>query len=179
MPLRQEISMTTRTWIRRLFAGKPPPGGYLLIEARGSADFVNRVTATVTVGGGGSATFTDSIVTIDQTDFRQAGFEDASFRSGNPLIAMTSNSLFATYDLTTSIQPPVSGSPSGGAPAYHTDQGILTFTNFGSTSTFGATLAPTAAPEPSSLTLLGLGSLGLAGYGRRRRKQSVPPQSEP
>jgi hypothetical protein len=27
-----------------------------------------------------------------------------------------------------------------------------------------------AAPEPASLTLLGLGSLGLLGYGRRRRK---------
>jgi hypothetical protein len=30
--------------------------------------------------------------------------------------------------------------------------------------------APPAAPEPSSLTLFGLGSLGLLAYGRRRRK---------
>jgi hypothetical protein len=30
---------------------------------------------------------------------------------------------------------------------------------------------PTAVPEPSTLTLLGIGSLGLLGYGWKRRKQ--------
>jgi hypothetical protein len=33
--------------------------------------------------------------------------------------------------------------------------------------------AATAAPEPASLTLLGLGYLGLLAYGRRRRNQAV------
>jgi hypothetical protein len=31
--------------------------------------------------------------------------------------------------------------------------------------------APTTTPEPFTLTLLGIGSLGLLGYGWRRRKQ--------
>ena len=33
--------------------------------------------------------------------------------------------------------------------------------------------AATAAPEPASLTLLGLGALGLLGYGWRRRQQAA------
>ena len=33
--------------------------------------------------------------------------------------------------------------------------------------------AATAAPEPASLTLLGLGALGLLGYGWRKRKQAA------
>jgi hypothetical protein len=49
--------------------------------------------------------------------------------------------------------------------------------NFNADSAFAMsfTISPnaSAAPEPASLTLLGLGALGLAGYGWRRRQQAA------
>jgi hypothetical protein len=37
----------------------------------------------------------------------------------------------------------------------------------------GTPAAATAVPEPASLTLLGLGALGLLGYGWRRQQQAA------
>ncbi len=45
--------------------------------------------------------------------------------------------------------------------------------NFRVLSDVGSENDPGAVPEPGSLTLLGLGAIGLLGYASRRRKQAV------
>jgi hypothetical protein len=128
----------------------------------------------VTVAGIGTATITDPVDAISRPAAPDGGFFPLIGSFNGSLF--TANSVFATYNLSTPIAPPVSGSFSsnlGGGPAIDTSlgTGTLLFSSFGSTSTFGATA--TATPEPSSFVLLGLGAIYSLGYGWRRRKQTA------
>jgi hypothetical protein len=140
--------------------------------------FTNPVTATLTVHGigpGGSdvtTTFTDTIQVADNQKIGfgnpAAGFGDLT---SNLALVFTNNSVFQTYDLKTSIAPQ-SGAQDTGGGSFSTNLGSFVIDSLGN-GTFGATLATPAVPEPASLTLLGLGAVGMMGYAWRRRRQQA------
>jgi hypothetical protein len=107
--------------------------------------------------------------------------------------SMINATAIPTMGGTTVVGTPLPTPPSssytwtGGAPAGVGDSNILSFSNSTTfsitqvlaiklgagdnvTLTFNDTCIPAAVPEPSTMVLAGLGSLGLIGYGLRRRK---------
>ena len=118
-------------------------------------------TATVSVGGVGSDTFTDNVQVVVNQTFADGGFSDFT----NPTaIIFTSNPVFVTYSLTSSIGP-LSGISALGLPSVdNTVNGTFNLKSAG-TSTFTATVA---TPEPSSLLMLGISLLALVGLSWRR-----------
>lgn len=126
----------------------------------GTAIFELPGTATVSVGGVGSDTFTDNIRVVVNQTFADGGFSD--FTNPAAAIIFTSNPAFATYSLTSSIGP-LSGSSALGLPSLDsTVHGTFNLKSAG-TSTFAATVA-----EPSSLLMLGISLLALVGLCWRR-----------
>jgi hypothetical protein len=126
-------------------------------------------TATVTVAGV-TDTFKDPITVVVDQSGGQAGFFDGL------AILNTFNSAFNSYDLKTPIGP-VTGGASGNAgnmvPLTPGGSFVWGAGGVPGTSTFTATTQTTTAPEPASLTLLGVGAVDLAGYGWRKRRRAA------
>jgi hypothetical protein len=121
-------------------------------------------TATVSVSGGGTDTFTDSMAVADNQNVNVAGITDTTSSS---LVLSVANSSFATYALSTSIGPLSGGTQGNPGTSYPTVGGFFEFTsslNVDHPASFTATTG--SVPEPGTLGLLGAG-IGLLLIGRR------------
>src|SRR5262249_31601432 len=126
--------------------GGTPFSGVITITGTGNTTgvfndgiFRNNVSASFSISGDGSGTFTDAIQVFDNHAQAAAGFDDITL--GQPSILDTFNSAFATYNLTTAIGPITGSSFINPGLAFATTAGALVINTSGN-STFTATTVP-------------------------------------
>jgi hypothetical protein len=130
---------------------------------------LNAVTSTVAVDGLTTATFTDTLTVFDVYNPRFGGIfgiTDIGSGSGGDILDVR-DSVFLTYDLTSSIGPVVGSFADFMSlnKVSGTSAGDLVFTSVADT----VTVTAAAVPEPPSMTLLGLGLLSSLCFATRRR----------
>jgi hypothetical protein len=133
----------------------------------------NNTSATVTVEGIATATFTAlTLGFVNQSSVPGAGIELGAVNNPNPAdILDVRNPAFSTYNLTSSIGP-LTGTPVFEGPSsYATTLGVFSFTSFLGNATYQAVVTA-AVPEPTSLTLAGIGGVIGVGCARRVRREA-------
>jgi hypothetical protein len=136
------------------------------VDVMGSGGFFSNTvgTATVTVTGIGTATFTDAMEAFVNQGMIAAGVVDLTL-SGS--VFDTFNAAFATYDLRTPLGP-LSGAPFIRPDlTFPTTLGGFHLASIAGNSTFTAAAPAGTVPEPAGCALLAVGTLGLLGYGWR------------
>jgi hypothetical protein len=159
------VSVTLTGDTTNVTAGPPPFTDVL----------VNPGSATVSVSGIGTGTFTDSIVIVDTlTDTTVLGFPAVLIldnTSGTGILLQT-GSVFTSYDLRSSLGPitGTGGVASGShmTPIFPTTAGNLTWAVGQSLGT--STFTASTVPEPTSLTLFSVGLLGFTTLCLRRKR---------
>jgi hypothetical protein len=123
------------------------------------------LTTTISVSGLGTAMFTDPTTDIDNQGLGKVGISDSV-----PGVALLfeSNDAFLSYDLATPIGPLTGSTDFNSGVHFVTTAGDFSLTDV-STATFRAITAQ-AVPEPSSLSLFGVGTAILGGWLWRKRR---------
>lgn len=128
---------------------------------------INLVSASISVGDEWTAFFGREYTQFVVRNDLQMIFFDVTPPDAWTLLSGPTSSLFADWDMLTSIGP-ITGASSGGFrfPAVGEENGQLIFSLTGP-MTFSATVQP--VPEPGTLILLAAGFLGLAIYCRHAK----------
>lgn len=128
-------------------------------------------TATVTVSGVGTDTFTGGLAPFVSQNFGPrpgiAGFGIVGFGT----VLATYNSAFAPYDLSTSIGPISDESFIRPDVTFGTVGGSFKLTQVSSPSVYTAVVGSTAVPEPSTVALAGVAGLITLASARARRRR--------
>ena len=146
------------------------------VTGTGSFRQVSHDTAMIEIEGEGTYTFTSGTRHWKNGDL--VGFARSYGAGGSDLFNGPSDSSIGSWDMLTSLAT-VNGTASmmqWTSPTVDTSGGELVFdvdVTDTINSTFTATVATVAVPEPSSIAMFGIGALGLFGYSRRRRQTSA------
>jgi PEP-CTERM motif len=132
----------------------------------GPSVFFNVGTATVTVAGIGTGTFTDIMQVFDAQGVPMAGINDKTAAAD---VLDTTDAAFSSYALVTAIGPITDTAAINSIVAFPTTFGALDITS-ATTSTFDAT-GP--VPEPASFGLLAAGLAFIAARGWLRKREAA------
>ena len=128
----------------------------------GSGFLTDAGTATVSVSGLGTDTFTDSMIVFNNQPLNTVGIENLNTDD----VLDVTNAAFGSYALNTSLGPLSGASLGNSNSSYNTAGGSFKFTTLNVDHPATFTASTSSVPEPATLGLIGAG-IGLLVLRRR------------